>query len=406
MTEILIASLLLIALVLALSALVAAARAVLVASGPVTVVVNGRLRIATRAGGTLLDGLNGNGVMIPSACAGAGTCGLCRVIVAAGGGDPLATETGRFTRAELAAGTRLACQVRLRGDVAVEVPDALIGAEPVTCRVAAARFLTPLIREVVLSFPEHARPEIPAGAYLQITAPPHRLSYDDIDVPPEHAPAWTAIRPLAGGSDEPVNRAYSVANRPADNMAGRAVLNIRLALPPPDVPEAPPGIVSGWLFSVGEGDEIEVSGPFGSFRARETGREMVLIGGGVGMAPLRAIVFDQLERVGADRRISFWYGARSRRELFYVEEFEDLARRHPNFTMTVALSDPGEADAWDGPTGFIHSVVWKDYLRDHPAPEDCEYYLCGPPLMVRAVLAMLDDAGVDPASIFNDDFGI
>ncbi len=344
--------------------------------------------------------------MIPSACAGAGTCGLCRVAVTAGGGDPLPTETARFTRAEIAAGIRLACQVRLRGDVSVEVPDALIGAEPVTCRVASARFLTPLIRELVLSFPEDVRPDIPAGAYLQITAPPHVLRYADIDVPQDHAPAWIAIRPLRGGTDAPVNRAYSVANRPTDTAARKAVLNIRLALPPPDVPEAPPGIVSGWLFSVNEGDEIKVSGPFGTFRAQETGREMVLIGGGVGMAPLRAIIFDQLERLGTDRKISFWYGARSRHELFYAEELAELARRHPNFTMTVALSDPGDGDAWDGPTGFIHSVVWQNYLRDHRAPEECEYYLCGPPLMIRAVLAMLDDAGVDDASIFNDDFGV
>jgi Na+-transporting NADH:ubiquinone oxidoreductase subunit F len=207
-------------------------------------------------------------------------------------------------------------------------------------------------------------------------------------------------------SDQDVTRAYSVANRPEDTDAGRLVLNIRLALPPPSIAEAPPGIVSSWLFSLRQGDAVQTSGPFGAFKVQETDREMVFIGGGVGMAPLRSMIHEQLERVGTTRKISFWYGARSKADLLYEEEFDTLAAKHKNFTWTVALSEPQPDDAWTGPVGFVHSIVLQNHLRDHPSPESCEYYLCGPPLMIRAVLSMLDDLGVDTDSIFNDDFGV
>jgi Na+-transporting NADH:ubiquinone oxidoreductase subunit F len=317
----------------------------------------------------------------------------------------LPTERGHLSRADIAAGQRLACQVTLRGDLAVELPEDLAGAKSYDCTVTSARFLTPLIREVVVDLPEGARPALPAGSFFQITAPPYRLDFASLEVPDSHAKVWAPIRALRSDSPKPETRAYSISNRLEDSDAGRIVFNIRLALPPPQLPDAPPGKVSSYLFSVKPGELLTLSGPFGSFRAQETGREMVFIGGGVGMAPLRAIILDQLQRVGTARRMSFWYGARNRDELFYTEEFDALAAKQPNFRWTVALSDPRRGDGWDGPTGFIHSVVAERFLGPHPAPEDCEYYLCGPPLMIKAVLAILADAGVEPDAIFNDDFG-
>ena len=303
-------------------------------------------------------------------------------------------------------GVHLACQVVLRGDLEVEVPAELLDIEEYVCEVVSTRQLTPLIREVVLRFPQGRRPAIAAGTFLQVTAPPYRLSFADFDVPDDFAEAWRPLRALTAESRSDVTRAYSISNRPQDTGDGLAVLNIRLALAPPSVPTALPGIVSSWLFGVRPGDSIRASGPFGDFRAQDTEREMVLIGGGVGMAPLRAIIFDQLEARDAKRPITFFYGARSRAELYYEEAFEELARRHPNFGWVVALSEPRPEDAWDGATGFVHNVAFETLLRDHPAPEACEYYLCGPPLMIRAVHAMLEDAGVPPANVFNDDFGV
>ncbi len=406
MTDIFIGTTLLAALLLTLTLVVTLARAVLVPQRPVTVTVNSRREIAATTGAKLLGVLNDDGILIPSACAGAGTCGLCRVRVTEGGMDALPTEVSKLSRAELANGVHLACQVVLRGDMDVEVPAALLSAESFTCTVADTRHMTPLIREITLQLPEGVRPEIAAGAFLQVTAPPYVLAYRDLDVAERFRTSWKSLRSLAAKNDEETTRAYSIANRPLDTEAGRIVLDIRLALPPPSVSGAPPGVVSSWLFGLKPGDEVQASGPFGSFRAQQTEAEMILIGGGVGMAPLRAIVHDQLERQKTSRRISLWYGARSKRELFYTEEMDALAAAHENFDWTVVLSDPSPEDAWEGPQGFVHSVVWQSYLRDHPAPEACEYYLCGPPLMMRAVFGTLDDAGVDRSSVFFDDFGV
>ncbi|MDH3236080.1 MAG: NADH:ubiquinone reductase (Na(+)-transporting) subunit F, partial [Alphaproteobacteria bacterium] len=247
--------------------------------------------------------------------------------------------------------------------------------------------------------------EFRAGAFVQVTAPAYELSFADFAIAGEHRAAWDRfdLRQIRAASDEPVTRAYSIANTPSEKDC--IVLLVRLALPPPSESALPPGIVSSYLFSVKAGDTLNVTGPYGEFGARKSDREMVFIGGGVGMAPLRAIIFDQFERLGTRRKISFWYGARSRGDLFYIEEFDRLQAEYDNFCWTVALSDPAPGDDWDGATGFIHDVVFERHLKDHPAPEDCEYYLCGPPLMIKAVLAMLDEAGVDDDSIFNDDFG-
>jgi Na+-transporting NADH:ubiquinone oxidoreductase subunit F len=258
--------------------------------------------------------------------------------------------------------------------------------------------------EVVLDLPEGAELAFRAGAFVQVTVPAYRMSYREIDVAPEHRAAWErfGLRELSAGTPEPVTRAYSLANRPRDR--GRLVLDVRLSLPPPGT-GYPPGIASSYLFGVKPGETIEVAGPYGSFAVRDSEREMIFIGGGAGMAPLRAMIFDQLERVRTRRTISFWYGARGRADLFYGEELDALQREHDNFSWTVALSDAAPEDAWDGPTGFIHQVVRTRHLQTHPAPDQCEYYLCGPPLMTHAVLAMLDELGVPRERIFNDDFG-
>lgn len=406
MTEILLAILFIAVLMVALAAMLHAVREVLLPSRPVTVTVNGARRIAASANYKLLDILNANSIPVPSGCAGAGTCGLCRVSDVAGAGGPLPTEKARLTAADLREGVRLACQVVVRGDTAVSVPDDVLSTRTLTCRVAATRSVTPLIKEIMLDLPPDERLDFRAGNFIQVNAPPYALDFAAIELAEAHRAQWRklGLDRLRSESTMPVSRAYSVASRPQD--AGRIVLNIRLATPPPAAPHAPPGIVSSWLFGLKAGEAVEIAGPYGHFGAQDTDREMVFIGGGVGMAPLRAIIFDQLERLGTNRRISFWYGARSEGELFYVEEFDELARKHPNFTWTPALSEPASGDDWTGATGFIHDAVFNTYLRDHPAPEDCEYYLCGPPLMIAAVYAMLDECGVEPDSIFNDDFGI
>lgn len=406
MTEIVVGSLLLIALILLLTVLVVAARSFLIPDRPVTLTVNGQTTIAARSGRKLLGALNENDILIPSACAGAGTCGLCRVRIPDGGPDTLPIEAARFTRAEQRDGMHLACQVVIRDDMALEVDEDLLAAESAVLTVASNRQLTPLIREVVLQMPEGQRMDLHAGSFLQITAPPFSLNFTDIDVPATFESQWRPLRHLALSSATEVTRAYSISNRPEDTAAGRLVLNIRLALPPPSVPDAPPGIVSSWLFALREGDPVDVSGPYGSFRAQDTDREMVFIGGGVGMAPLRAMIFEQLEKRNTTRKMSFWYGARSKIDLFYATEMDTLAAKHANFDWTVAMSDPQAEDDWTGAVGFVHSVALNSHLKDHPAPETCEYYLCGPPLMIRAVLAMLDDLGVDDDHIFNDDFGV
>ncbi|WP_294925399.1 NADH:ubiquinone reductase (Na(+)-transporting) subunit F [uncultured Paracoccus sp.] len=405
MTEIVVTFIFLTGLTVLLAFLLQRMRARLLPSRPVVLTINGQHRIEGRSNAKLLDVLNGAGVPVPSGCAGQGTCGLCRVSDVTGTQGPLATETARLSPADLRAGVRLACQVTVRGDMALSVAEDIMGSASHSCTVARITPLTPLIREIVLALPEGAEFDFHAGNFVQVNAPAYRLAYRDIAIPDDHRQEWQrlGILGLVAGSGAPVSRAYSVASRPQDR--GVVVLNIRLATPPPGVPDAPPGIVSSWLFGLKPGDKVEIAGPYGDFRVQDTDREMVFIGGGVGMAPLRAMIHEQLA-LGTTRPISFWYGARSGAELFYAAEFEELAAAHPNFRWTPALSQPARDDGWQGATGFVHDVAYRNHLRDHPAPEDCEYYLCGPPLMIQAVQAMLDDCGVDPADIHNDDFGI
>lgn len=406
MTAIAFGSFVVIALILGLTALVVGARQILVPDRPVLLTINGETRVESRTGKKLLAALAEQGIRIPSACAGAGTCGLCRVRIPEGGPEPLPIEAARMTRAELRDGMHLACQVVLRGDLSLAIDEEFLGAETYLVSVASVRQLTPLIREIVLEMPEGRALPVKAGSFLQVSAPPFKLNYGEITVPERFEKQWVPLRHLAVSSDESVTRAYSIANRPEDTADGRLVLNVRLALPPPSVPDAPPGIVSSWLFSLRKGDAVEVSGPFGTFRAQETESEIVFIGGGVGMAPLRALIHEELKVRRSVRKMSFWYGARSRADLYYADELDRLAEAYDNFSWTVAMSDPEPDEPWDGATGFVHTIAFERYLRDHPAPEDCEYYLCGPPLMMRAVIAMLDDLGVEPDHIFNDDFGV
>ncbi|SDF25915.1 NADH:ubiquinone reductase (Na(+)-transporting) subunit F [Limimaricola pyoseonensis] len=397
-------ALLLTALLLALSTAVLLARRLLVPQRAVRVSVEGGPGFEASTGETLLAALEQEGIDLPAACGGTGTCGLCRLRVTEGGADPLPTETARLSRAELREGAHLACQVVLRGDLTVALPEGLAPVARLDAVVAATRMPSPLIREIELALPEGEALDCEAGAFVQVTAPPFALDFAEIAVPDRHTEAWRGLRGLRVSTDVPVTRAYSVAGRPEDAAAGRIVLMIRLALPPPGLPGVPPGVVSSWLISRRVGDRVALSGPHGGFRARESGREMVFVGGGVGLAPLRAIIHDRLTRAGDRRQMSFFYGARGPGDLLHADEFEALEQGHPNFCYTPVLSEP-EA-GWAGPAGFVHEALRDRFLMDHPAPERCDYYLCGPPLMTAAVRMLLEEAGVPPGQVFSDDFGV
>ena len=405
MIEALLAIALFTAIVMTLVGVVLLARAWLLPTGDVVVTVNEGREIPARRGETLLRALHAAGVHIPAGCGGKATCGQCRVRVVAGAGDVLPTEAALLARREVARGVRLACQVTVREDLAVSLPEDVLGVQHWTCRVRSARHLTPLLKEIVLELPPGEDVGASAGRYMLVTCPPYRLAYRDLPVPTAHRDVWERLDllRLSAGTDAPATRAYSMGNHPGEK--GIVMLIVRLATPPPTAIDAPPGVVSSWLFGLQPGDEVEVAGPYGHFLVEDDASELILVGGGAGMAPMRAHLFDQLVCRRSARRISFWYGARHRSELCYVEDFDRLQAEHPNFTWTVALSEPRPDDEWQGETGFIHQVLYRRYLADHPAPEECAYYLCGPPLMVKAMRSLLDELGVDPERVKADDFG-
>ena len=394
--------------VLALVVILMAARSRLVQSGDVRILINGdpEKALTTAAGSTLLSTLASNQIFIPSACGGQGTCGVCRVKVHEGGGSILPTETGHINRGEAREGCRLSCQVKVKQDMEIEIPDEVFGVRRWQCKVRSNHNVATFIKELVLELPEGESVPFRAGGYIQIECPPHTVNYKEFDVEQEYHGDWDQFDVWRYTSTVPekVTRAYSMANYPEEE--GIIMLNVRIASPPPRGPEGiPPGQMSSYIFNLKPGDEVTISGPFGEFFAKPTDNEMIFIGGGAGMAPMRSHIFDQFRRLHTDRWVSFWYGARSLREAFYIEDFDSISAENENFDWHLALSEPQEEDNWEGYTGFIHQVLFDNYLKDHPSPEDCEYYICGPPMMNDAVIKMLTDLGVEPENILFDDFG-
>jgi len=383
------------------------AKSQLVASADVTITVNNDpdKAIVTPAGQTLLNTLGAQRIFIPSACGGKGTCGVCKVTVIEGGGALLPTEASHVNRGEARQGVRLSCQVKVKQDMAIDVEPEIFDVSKWRCRVRSNRNVATFIKELVLELPGGETVPFRAGGYIQIECPPHVANYSDFDIEEEYRGDWDKFDMwrFVSKVNEPVTRAYSMANYPGDE--GIIMLNVRIASPPPSMPNVPPGKMSSFIFNLKPGDEVTISGPFGEFFARETDNEMVFIGGGAGMAPMRSHIFDQFHRLHTDRKVSFWYGARSVREAFYQEDFDSIAADYDNFDWHLALSDPLPEDNWTGETGFIHQVVLEKYLKNHPAPEDVEYYMCGPPMMNQAVMNMLLDLGVEPENIMLDDFG-
>mgnify|MGYP001414221738 CR=1 FL=1 len=394
-------------IVIALVTIILAAKAKLVSTGDVKILINGdeSKAITAKPGTKLLGALAESGIFVSSACGGGGTCGQCRVNVREGGGTLLPTEEGHVTKREAAEGCRLSCQVSIKQDMDIEVPEEIFGVKKWECEVISNDSKATFIKELKLRIPDGESVPFRAGGYIQIEAPAHHVKYADYDIPEEYRDDWERFGLFNYESicDEPVIRAYSMANYPDEE--GIIMLNVRIASPPPRNPNVPPGKMSSYIYSLKAGDKVTISGPFGEFFAKDTDAEMVFVGGGAGMAPMRSHIFDQLRRLSSKRKITFWYGARSKREMFYVEDFDELAAENENFTWHVALSDPLPEDNWDGYTGFIHEVLYENYLKDHPAPEDCEFYMCGPPMMNAAVIKMLEDLGVERENILLDDFG-
>ncbi len=394
--------------IVTLVALLMLARHQLVATGDVTITVNGdpEKALCTSAGGTLLGTLAANSIFIPSACGGKGSCGVCTVKVTSGGGAILPTELSHISRGDARDGVRLSCQVKVKQDLAIELPPEVFSVRQWRCTVRSNHNVATFIKELVLELPEGESVPFRAGGYIQIEAPPGTVRYADFDIDEQYRADWDKFNlwRYVSTVGEPVTRAYSMANYPEER--GVIMLNVRVASPPPRAPEGtPPGKMTSYLFSLKPGDDVTISGPFGEFFAKETDEEMLFIGGGAGMAPMRSLIFDQFRRLHTSRNVSFWYGARSLREAFYLDDFDTLAQEHDNFDWHLALSEPLPEDNWTGDAGFIHQVVLENYLATHPAPEDIEYYLCGPPLMLKACMDMLDALGVEPENILFDDFG-
>ena len=405
MLDILLGIIIFTALVIALVFVIIGAKKKLVAEGDVEILINEEKKIHVPVGAKLLTALADNGLFVSSACGGGGTCGQCKVKVNSGGGEILPTELTHITKREAKHGERLSCQVTVKHDMDIEVEDSVFGIKKWECTVKSNHNVATFIKELVLDLPPDEAINYRAGGFIQIECPPHVAKFKDFNIEERFHEDWDKYNIWRYVSDvkEPALRAYSMASYPEEK---EIMLNVRIATPPPRADESvPPGIMSSYIFSLKPGDKCIVSGPYGEFFAKDTDAEMVFIGGGAGMAPMRSHIFDQLRRLKSKRKMTFWYGARSKREMFYVEDFDMLAKENLNFTWHVGLSDPLPEDNWTGYTGFIHNVLYENYLKNHPAPEDCEYYLCGPPMMNSAVIKMLLDNGVEPENIMLDDFG-
>lgn len=392
-------------IVIALVVIILIAQAKLVSSGDVEILINDEKTITVPAGGKLLQTLAGNNIFLASACGGGGSCAQCRCVVNEGGGSILPTEEAHFNRREQNDGWRLSCQVPVKQNMKIHVPEEVFGVKQWVTTVESNPNVATFIKELTLRLPEGESVDFRAGGYVQLECPPHHIKFKDFDVEEKFRGDWERFGffNLESKVDEPVIRAYSMANYPEEK--GIVKFNIRIATPPPKSQGIPPGKMSSFVFSLKPGDKVTVYGPFGEFFAKKTEAEMVFIGGGAGMAPMRSHIFDQLRRLKSSRKISFWYGARSLRELFYKEEYDQLQSENENFNWHIALSDPQPEDNWTGLTGFIHNVLYENYLKDHPAPEDCEFYMCGPPVMNAAVIKMLKSLGVEDDNIMLDDFG-
>ena len=385
--------------------LIVISKKTLLPGGDLTILINENKELKTKPGGKLLTALADQGIFLSSACGGGGSCAQCRCIVSEGGGSILPTEESSITRREAREGYRLSCQVPVKRDMKIEVPPEMLETRKWECVVASNENVATFIKELILALPEGEHVDFKAGGYIQIEVPPHELEYQSFDIDDRFLADWRKFRMFQYKSHVyvPVTRAYSMANYPEEH--GIIKLNVRIASPPPGEPAIPPGAASSYIFNLKEGDPVTISGPFGDFFIQDNEREMVYIGGGAGMAPLRSHIFDLFKRMQTNRQVSYWYGGRSMLEVFYQEEFEELAEKHDNFTFNLALSAPLPEDNWEGYTGFIHLVLYDNYLKDHPAPEDIDYYVCGPPMMLDSVREMLDNLGVEPENVHYDDFG-
>lgn len=386
------------------------AKAKLVPSGPVKININDEKELDVNAGDTLLTTLGRNSIYLPSACGGGGTCAQCKCQVLDGAGDILPTEVGYFTRKEIQEKWRLACQVKVKQDLDIRVPKEIFGIKKWECEVVSNKNVATFIKEFVVRLPEGEEMDFKSGGYIQVDVPPCEVEFKDIHVEDKFKPDWDKLNlwDLKMVNSEDIFRAYSMANHPAEGNIIK--LNVRIATPPWDKKKnrfmnVNPGICSSYIFVRKPGDKVTISGPYGDFFIKETEREMVYIGGGAGMAPLRSHIFHLFHTLKTDRKVSYWYGARSKREVFYEEDFRKIEKEFPNFSFHIALSEPLPEDNWDGYTGFIHQVALDNYLKDHKEPEEVEYYICGPPIMNESVLNMLDNLGVPEENIDLDDFG-
>lgn len=406
MSEIILGVLMFTGVILFLVVLILIARSKLVPQGDIKININGEKDIVVSPGQKLLGALAAEKLFLSSACGGGGTCAQCKAIVHEGGGDILPTELSHITKGEAKQGWRLACQVTCKQDMKVEVEEEVFGVKKWKCNVRSNQNVATFIKELVLEVPDGESVPFKAGGYIQIERPAGLdIDYKNFEVEDEYREDWDKfdLWQFKSKVDEETIRAYSMANYPEE--FGIIMLNVRIASPPPNNPTVPPGKMSSYIFDLKPGDACTISGPFGEFFARDTEKEMVFVGGGAGMAPMRSHIFDQFRRIKTNRKVTFWYGARSKREMFYVDDFDTIQKENDNFTWHVALSDALPEDNWDGYKGFIHNVLHEQYLKDHPAPEDCEYYLCGPPIMNKCVIDMLVDLGVEKEDIMLDDFG-